>query len=97
MAKIKVGVEQIEDHIACYSSIDVTSFTWDRHNRPEIEWELSSKLGPLVYDDDQYIDVIDYNILLTIHKELQQEYDQLLEQNKQLQTQLKTKPFWKFW
>lgn len=114
MATIKVDPQQIEDHLAQQDSINITSFTWGQSGYkqdPEFEWELSSDLPDLEYDDDDYVDVDEFNKLREDYEQLDRAYDILTIQYNQAQQQIlsleqqvdaltaiiKAKPFWKIW
>ncbi|PPD55507.1 MAG: hypothetical protein CTY12_00595 [Methylotenera sp.] len=115
MATIKVDMSQIEDHFPQRDSIIITSFSWSKggyNSDPDIEWEFDSSIGDLEYDDEDYVDVDEFNKLREDYEMLDREYDRVKEQCDKFETevdrlervvaeltiQLNTKKsFWKVW
>lgn len=79
MATVKVPLEVVEDHIAQHGAIKVTNFSWSNegyNSTPEIEWELDG-IEDLEYEDDDYVEIEDYNRLESERNELQREVEEL--------------------
>lgn len=114
MATIKVDMSQIEDHLAQRDSIIITSFNWSQrgfNSDPEIEWEFDSEIPDLEYEDEDLVEVDEFNKLREDYDQLDRSYDELKAeydsldvqynllkiQHDLLQAKLNTKPLWKFW
>ena len=112
MATIKVDSRQIEDHLAQQDSIVVTSFNWSQNgfrSEPEIDWELSSDICDLEYEDEDFVDIEEHNKVLHQLNEAEEEILVLQKNLKALNERydatvtaynallLSQKPWYQFW
>lgn len=111
MATVKIPLQVIEYYITQHNAIMVTNFSWSNsgyNSTPEIEWELDD-IVDLEYENDNYVEIEEYNKIKDECSELQLSVESLERQVDELETTLSTitaqlqheqarnKSFWKFW